>query len=120
MFNKANKVSNKRTDRQGGHFDVTFVVGSSKVFVSFFEKEIIYHVQLSLKNGPKDLYSCSFIYICIHLQYKWGMKMVQKNVTLSLDEDTYEKYREFCKKNAVALSRSIEVFMEEKTKNEEK
>jgi len=54
------------------------------------------------------------------LQYKWGMKMVQKNVTLSLDEDTYEKYREFCKKNAVALSRSIEVFMEEKTKNEEK
>lgn len=40
--------------------------------------------------------------------------MVQKNVTLSLDEETYEKYREFCKKNAVALSRSIEVFMEDK------
>ena len=46
--------------------------------------------------------------------------MVQKNVTLSLDEDTYEKYREFCKKNAVALSRSIEVFMEDKIKREEK
>jgi len=43
--------------------------------------------------------------------------MVQKNVTLSLDENTYEKYREFCKRNAVALSRSIEVFMEEKIKN---
>ncbi len=24
--------------------------------------------------------------------------MVQKNVTLSLDEETYEKYKEFCKK----------------------
>lgn len=46
--------------------------------------------------------------------------MVQKNVTLSLDEDTYEEYREFCKKNAVALSRSIEVFMEEKVKREKK
>lgn len=43
--------------------------------------------------------------------------MSQKNVTLSLDESTYEKYREFCKKNAIALSRSIEVFMEEKIKN---
>ena len=46
--------------------------------------------------------------------------MVQKNVTLSLDEDTYEKYKEFCKKNAVALSRSIEVFMEEKAKKGER
>ena len=42
--------------------------------------------------------------------------MTQKNVTLSLDEDIYEEYRDFCKKNAVALSRSIEVFMEEKIK----
>jgi len=46
--------------------------------------------------------------------------MVQKNVTLSLDEETYEKYKDFCKKNAVALSRSIEVFMENKIKKEEK
>ncbi len=38
--------------------------------------------------------------------------MVQKNVTLSLDENLYEKYKEFCRKNALALSRSIEVFME--------
>ena len=46
--------------------------------------------------------------------------MVQKNVTLSLNEDVYEKYRKFCKKNAIALSRSIDVFMEEKIKREEK
>jgi len=46
--------------------------------------------------------------------------MSQKNVTLSLDEETYEEYKEFCKKNAIALSRSIEVFMEEKIKREEK
>ena len=50
----------------------------------------------------------------------WGERMAQKNVTLSLDEETYEKYKEFCKKNAVALSRSIEVFMEDKTTKEEK
>ena len=36
------------------------------------------------------------------------------------EEFDYEKYKEFCKKNAVALSRSIEVFMEDKTKKGEK
>lgn len=46
--------------------------------------------------------------------------MSQKNVTLSLDEETYEKYREFCKKNAIALSKSIELFMEEKMKGGDK
>ena len=43
--------------------------------------------------------------------------MAQKNVTLSLDESVYDKYKDFCKKNAVALSRSIEVFMQEKMRN---
>lgn len=46
--------------------------------------------------------------------------MTQKNVTLSLDESTYEKYKDFCKKNAIALSRSIEVYMEDKMKKEVK
>ena len=46
--------------------------------------------------------------------------MAQKNVTLSLDENIYDNYKEFCKKNAIALSRSIEVFMETKSRKEEK
>jgi len=46
--------------------------------------------------------------------------MAQKNVTLSLDEKTYEDYKDFCKKNAIALSRSIEVFMEVKIKKGDK
>lgn len=45
--------------------------------------------------------------------------MGQKNVTLSVNEKIYEDYREFCKKNAIALSRSIEVFMEDKMKKKE-
>ena len=40
--------------------------------------------------------------------------MVQKNVTLFLEQDIYDKYKEFCKQKAIALSRSIEVFMENK------
>jgi len=80
-------------------------------------KEEFQEFRLSLYNGPKDLYRTP---ICLHLYSNEGNKMVQKNVTLSLDGDTYEKYKEFCKKNAVALSRSIEVFMEETTRNEEK
>ena len=43
--------------------------------------------------------------------------MAQKNVTLSLDESVYEKYKDFCKKNAVALSKSIEIFIQEKMRN---
>ena len=46
--------------------------------------------------------------------------MAQKNVTLFLEEETYEKYKEFCKRNAVALSRSIEVFMENKMNGDNK
>ena len=45
--------------------------------------------------------------------------MTQKNVTLSLDEEIYEKYQEYCKRNAIALSKSIELFMQKKIKNEE-
>jgi hypothetical protein len=45
--------------------------------------------------------------------------MSRKNVTLSLEEGVYEGYQEYCTKNAVALSRSIELFMEKKLKEEE-
>jgi len=47
-----------------------------------------------------------------------GAPMARKNVTLSLEEGVYEKYQEYCTKNAVALSRSIELFMEKKLKDE--
>ena len=40
--------------------------------------------------------------------------MTKKNVTLSLDEEIYEKYKKYCARNAVALSRSIELFMQER------
>ncbi len=39
--------------------------------------------------------------------------MAQKNVTLSLHEHVYEKYRVYCRKKGIALSRSIEIFMED-------
>jgi len=42
--------------------------------------------------------------------------MGQINVTLSLDEDVYRKYQKFCKKNAIALSKSVENFMAKKIK----
>lgn len=38
--------------------------------------------------------------------------MTRKNATLSLEEAVYEKYQEYCTKNAIALSRSIELYME--------
>jgi len=37
--------------------------------------------------------------------------MVQKNVTLSLDEEIYGNYQKYCESNAIALSKSVEKFM---------
>jgi hypothetical protein len=42
--------------------------------------------------------------------------MGRKSVTLSLEEEIYKKYKEYCQQNAIALSRSIEIFMEEQLK----
>lgn len=42
--------------------------------------------------------------------------MAQKNVTLSLDEGIYEKYKNFCRKNAIALSKSVENYMSKRIK----
>ena len=36
----------------------------------------------------------------------------QKNITLSVDESTYDKYREFCKKKGWLISRQVEIMME--------
>lgn len=44
--------------------------------------------------------------------------MAQKNVTLRLEEEIYEDYKEFCKVNAIALSKSIENYMRGKLNNE--
>ena len=46
--------------------------------------------------------------------------MVQKNVTLSLDDEIYIEYKEYCKNNAIALSKSIENFMLQKINGEKK
>ncbi len=39
--------------------------------------------------------------------------MPSKNVTLNVDEDLYNKYREFCKKKGWIISRQFEIMMEE-------
>ncbi len=38
--------------------------------------------------------------------------MASKNVTLSVNEELYDKYREFCKKKGLLLSRQFEIMME--------
>ena len=40
-----------------------------------------------------------------------GLIMARKTVALSLDEDIYNKYRDYCKKNYIILSRKVENFM---------
>ncbi len=42
--------------------------------------------------------------------------MAKKKVTLSIDSRIYDGYRAFCTKNAVQLSKKIELFMKEELK----
>ena len=44
--------------------------------------------------------------------------MAKKNITLSLDKKTYENYKKYCKKRGIALSRSVEIFMDEKVSDD--
>jgi len=46
--------------------------------------------------------------------------MVNKKVTLSLDSKTYEEFQEYCKKNAIMLSKKIELWIQEFLKKEVK
>jgi hypothetical protein len=46
--------------------------------------------------------------------------MVQINVTLSLNEETYKQYQKFCEENTIALSKSVEKFMSDKINGNKK
>jgi hypothetical protein len=35
-----------------------------------------------------------------------------KKITLSIDSDTYSEFQEYCEKNAIMLSRKIEIWIE--------
>lgn len=45
--------------------------------------------------------------------------MGRKTVALSLDEKTYNTYRDYCKKNHIILSRKVEEFMKNEIKKRE-
>jgi hypothetical protein len=46
--------------------------------------------------------------------------MDTKNITLKVNSDLYDKYREFCKKKGLIVSRQFEIIMEEQLKKEKK
>jgi antitoxin component of RelBE/YafQ-DinJ toxin-antitoxin module len=44
--------------------------------------------------------------------------MQSKNITLRVKEDLYNKYREYCKKKGLLISRQVEIMMEKQLKND--
>jgi hypothetical protein len=42
--------------------------------------------------------------------------MKSKNITLRVNSDLYDKYREFCKHKGLLISRQVEIMMEEQLK----
>ena len=45
--------------------------------------------------------------------------MRNKNVTLKVDTSLYEKFRKYCKKKGLIISRQFEIFMENELKRDE-
>ena len=45
--------------------------------------------------------------------------MESKNVTLRVNSELYDNYREFCKKKGLLISRQVEIMMEEQMKVKE-
>lgn len=45
--------------------------------------------------------------------------MTKKKVTLSIDDKIYDKYKDHCEKNALMLSKKVELFMEKELKEKE-
>lgn len=43
--------------------------------------------------------------------------MESKNITLRVNTELYDKYREFCKKKGLLISRQVEIMMEEQLRN---
>ena len=39
--------------------------------------------------------------------------MKSKNITLRVNSEIYDKYREYCKKKGLLVSRQVEIMMEE-------
>jgi len=46
--------------------------------------------------------------------------MDSKNITLRVNSKIYDKYRKFCKKKGLLVSRQVEIMMEEQMKEDEK
>ena len=42
--------------------------------------------------------------------------MSNKNITLSVDSDTYDKYSAYCKKNGIVISKRFELFIQKELK----
>ena len=46
--------------------------------------------------------------------------MNTKNITLKVSSELYDKYRAYCKKKGLIVSRQFEIMMEEQLKEEDK
>ena len=59
-------------------------------------------------------------YLKLTHKYKYiqirGVEMSNKNITLSVDSDTYNKYSEYCKKNGIVISKRFELFIRKELK----
>ena len=42
--------------------------------------------------------------------------MAAKNITLRVNSETYERYRQFCKEKGILVSRQFEIMMEKQLK----
>jgi len=81
-----------------------------------FYRNIYISVKICFRNdkNKENLRFSSF-----HFSKKRGRKMKRK-VTLSVDSKTYSDFRKYCEKNAIMLSKRVEIIMKELMKRGDK
>ena len=68
-----------------------------------------------MRASFRNLYKFTNKYKYTHIR---GVEMANKNknVTLSVDSETYDKYSEYCKNNGLVMSKRFEIFMQKELK----
>ena len=63
---------------------------------------------------PQNIYKYVLILAIYQYIFNRGYTMDTKNITLKVNSELYNQYREYCKKKGLIASRQFEILMEEK------
>jgi uncharacterized protein (DUF4415 family) len=56
-------------------------------------------------------------YCYFKLSATWGKKLVKIKISMTIDKDVFENFKNFCKQNGMKISTKVELLMRESVKD---